>query len=165
MQWVRDTASAVLAKRAELGIKVRQPLAKLTVKNIPKAKRGSRVEEMLEVLKEEINVKDVVMDAKLGSEFELDIEITPELKAEGLLREFVRTVQGLRQDAGYQPKDRIQLWVAGSEQIELLVKNNEKELMRQVGAKKMMIGKNDKVDAQVETKVDEYRTWIGVRKK
>lgn len=161
MRWARDISSFVLAKRAELQIKVRQPLSKLTVRQLPKSKRMANI---LEIVRDEINVKDIVADASLQEEFILNTEITPELKTEGMLREFVRTVQGLRQEAGYIPTDVIELWMTGSEQMELLVQNSIKETMKQIGAKKFLIGKNDKVDAQTETKIDEYKSWIGIRK-
>jgi isoleucyl-tRNA synthetase len=167
MQWVRDLASAALAKRAELQIKVRQPLAKLSVKKFPYAARGKKAGDLrdaLEILKDELNVKEVTEEKNLGNEFELDTVITPELKAEGLLREFVRTVQDLRQEGGLMPKDKIELWLEGSEQMQLLVRRHEKMLVREVGAKKISIGKSEKTDAEIETKVDEYKSWIGIKK-
>jgi isoleucyl-tRNA synthetase len=41
----------------------------------------------------------------------LDTVLTPELKAEGLLREIVRTVNQMRKDAGLTINDRIKLYV------------------------------------------------------
>ena len=44
----------------------------------------------------------------------LDIEVTPELRAEGDAREIARAVQDLRREAGLDLDDRIQLWVVGA---------------------------------------------------
>jgi isoleucyl-tRNA synthetase len=41
----------------------------------------------------------------------LDVEITPELEAEGIAREVVRAVQELRKTAGLAVEDRIELWL------------------------------------------------------
>ncbi|MFN2593563.1 MAG: DUF5915 domain-containing protein, partial [Actinomycetota bacterium] len=43
----------------------------------------------------------------------LDVEITPELAAEGLAREVVRAVQELRKSSGLAVEDRIELWISG----------------------------------------------------
>ena len=47
----------------------------------------------------------------------LDAEITPELLAEGYVRDLVRGVQGLRKDSGLEVTDRIKLVVAGDEEL------------------------------------------------
>jgi len=41
----------------------------------------------------------------------LDVEITPELRAEGIAREVVRAVQDLRKTSGLAVEDRIELWL------------------------------------------------------
>ncbi len=47
----------------------------------------------------------------------LDAEITPELLAEGYVRDLVRGVQGLRKDSGLEVTDRIKLVLAGDEEL------------------------------------------------
>jgi isoleucyl-tRNA synthetase len=163
MDKVRNYASLVLAKRAEVGIKVRQPLAKLSIKNnLLSSKKLEK--ELFDVLKEEINVKEIVIDRNLSSDFELDTNITPELRVEGILRELVRTIQDLRQDAGYVPKDKIELSVASSAEIEALVRNYQSQLAKDVNAKKVLIGKTQKFDAEIETKIDDSKVWVAIRK-
>ena len=39
------------------------------------------------MIKDELNVKEIIFDDKISGEVELDTEITPELKEEGDLRE------------------------------------------------------------------------------
>jgi isoleucyl-tRNA synthetase len=41
----------------------------------------------------------------------LDVEITPELRGEGLAREVVRAIQDLRKSSGLEVEDRIELWM------------------------------------------------------
>ena len=45
----------------------------------------------------------------------LDITVTPELREEGLAREFVNRIQNLRKDKGYEVTDRIKLLVENNE--------------------------------------------------
>jgi isoleucyl-tRNA synthetase len=44
----------------------------------------------------------------------LDTAVTPELRAEGDVREIARAIQDLRRDSGLELDDRIQLWVVGA---------------------------------------------------
>ncbi|MCI5108886.1 MAG: class I tRNA ligase family protein [Candidatus Pacebacteria bacterium] len=93
---VRDVISEALEKRASAGIKVRQPLQSLTVK-------GDIKEEYIELIKDEVNVKEVI----LGGELSLDTNITDELEKEGMTRDIIRFVQDLRKKAGLSPDDLI----------------------------------------------------------
>jgi isoleucyl-tRNA synthetase len=101
MATVRDYVNEVLSMRAKEGIKVRQPLATLRI-----PKEGKFV-DFADVLKEELNVKNVTYNPE--SELELDLDITPELRREGLMREVIRFVQNARKQAGLNIDDRIEL--------------------------------------------------------
>lgn len=99
---VRKVVSLALEARQKANIKVRQPLARLSItQNIP--------EELKAVLAEEINVKEVIAGAK---EFSLDTVLTPQLRKEGELRDLVREVQDLRKAAGLEAKDKAVLIVS-----------------------------------------------------
>jgi isoleucyl-tRNA synthetase len=43
----------------------------------------------------------------------LDVEITPELSAEGTAREVVRAIQDLRKSSGLAVEDRVEVWISG----------------------------------------------------
>ncbi|MEY4731847.1 MAG: hypothetical protein RL681_793 [Candidatus Parcubacteria bacterium] len=152
----RRIASAALAKRAELGIKVRQPLAELRVKS------AALRSELVEILKDEVNVKKITFGAKMASELEFDTVITPELKAEGILRDLVRMVQELRQNAGFQAKDAIVLMMEAPG-IHAVLSENEKFLKTEVGAKTIEY-RRGKFTAEAQTKLDGADIWLGVRK-
>lgn len=95
----RAIVSKALEARDKAGIKVRQPLAKLTIKNA-----GLSV-ALHDVIREEVNVKAVV-EADIENEVELDTNLTPELKEEGIVRETVRAVQDARKKTGLKPGER-----------------------------------------------------------
>ncbi len=160
MKTVRDLASAALAKRAELGIKVRQPLASLAVKD----SRSKMDAALLEILKDEINVKEVTFDSKLKEDFVLDTVITPKLKEEGTVRELVRMIQDLRQDGGFVPKDKITLLIEAQPEVKNIVGRNEKLLMKEINASEIFLKRSDKFDAEIETKFDGDPIWIGIKK-
>lgn len=162
MEIVRQLASAVLAKRSEIGIKVRQPLSSLKIKG--KIEKIKNADELLKILADEINVKNIVVDSKMENDFELDTIITPELKTEGVLRELARAIQELRQGANCVPKNKIELYLSGVEDIELVVKNNQSSLAKDVNAKRIIFARTDKFDAEAETKIDSSKIWIGIRK-
>ena len=107
MARVREYINEGLSLRAKAGLKVRQPLACVTV-----SEKGKTF-DFTPILLEELNVKRVLY----GDNVAIDTEITPELKREGLAREIIRHVQSARKKAGLSVDDRIalQLETADSE--------------------------------------------------
>lgn len=105
METVRDYVNQALSIRAKERIKIRQPLASITVPTL-----GEFV-DFADILTEELNIKEV----KQGSELALDLAITPELKAEGLSREVIRHIQSARKAAGLNVDDRICVSVVTSD--------------------------------------------------
>lgn len=112
MELVRGVVKLGLDARQKSGIKVRQPLQSFTITE-------KLDEEYLEILKDELNVKEVL----LGKENSLDTFVTPELEREGKYREILRAIQSLRKDTGLSPEDLITLTIS----------NNTKEVVELFG--------------------------------
>lgn len=111
MAELRKVISQGLELRAQAKVKVRQPLAEVKIKNQVVS------EEMQEILKEELNVKQVVADTTLDADIMLNTEISPELRLEGEAREIIRAIQEGRKKAGFNVEDRITLGYSGKEKV------------------------------------------------
>ncbi len=110
MQTTRAVVSSALEARTKLGIKVRQPLSVLRV-----AEDERVPEDYIEIIADEVNVKELTFDASLNGKeshwVELDTTITPELRAEGQVRELIRAIQQARKERQLQPQQKITLQV------------------------------------------------------
>ncbi|MDB5159892.1 MAG: ileS [Candidatus Saccharibacteria bacterium] len=106
METVREYVNQALSLRAAAKMKIRQPLASVTIPT-----RGEFV-NFEDVLTEELNVKSVIV----GGELALDLEITPELKREGYAREIIRYVQAARKNAGLNVDDHIDLAILATDE-------------------------------------------------
>jgi isoleucyl-tRNA synthetase len=104
METVRGYVNEGLSLRAKAGLKVRQPLASMTVPSL-----GEHV-DFASIIQDEVNVKLV----KTGETVAIDETITPELKREGLMREVIRHIQAARKQAGLSVDDRINLSLKAS---------------------------------------------------
>lgn len=126
MAEVRRTVSVALEARTKAGIKVRQPLGKLTIKS--SVLQGKK--ELYELIADEVNVKEIAFDASITDEVLLDITITPELKREGQFRELARAVQELRKTTGLMPSDVVLLEIETSDEGKALVDAFTEELKK-----------------------------------
>ena len=113
MTTVRKVVELGLSLRAEAGVKVRQVLGRAALEE------NKLSLEYLEIVKDELNVKEVVAEINQkgvwvskeegGLKVSLDMELTPELKREGLAREVVRAINQLRKESGLTVSDQVNL--------------------------------------------------------
>ena len=110
MAQVRSFITAGLAIRKSEGVRVRQPLAAVTVP-------GAVLEPDLEALiRDELNVKAVRYES--GAEVALDLTLTTALTHEGWAREMMRTIQDLRKEAGFNMGETAKIrWHSDSAEV------------------------------------------------
>ncbi len=158
MDKVREIVALALAKRAEAGIKVRQPLGQLTINN----KQIAADKELVNLIQEEINVKKVVF----GKEIKLDTKLTAELKAAGVIRDLIRLVQEIRKDGGLKPGKQIYLRYSAGPALNKLIQKQVSEIKKEVSAGKIEAGTKRKETflAEKEVKLDGQKIWLGIKK-
>ncbi len=123
MKKFRSVVSLALEARQKANIKVRQPLAKLSLKE-------KVSDEYAQIIKDEINVKEVVIDSSIQNEIELDTNITDELKEEGMAREIIRAIQDARKEKNLSPNDTVAINISAPEETIMLVKKYQKEIQK-----------------------------------
>ena len=155
MAEIRSYVNEALALRAKNGVKIRQPLASV------KVPQNAKSFDFAPILMEELNVKSVEFG---GEGVEFNFELTPELRAEGLMREIIRHIQAARKKAGLNVDDRIELNFT-SENGELIeaFKKFEQEISKEVLAVKTEIS-NDELEFSQAIKIEGEEAKISLRK-
>ena len=101
MEVARMVVTAALEAREKAGIKIRQPLALLSVP------RSMQLEqEFIGIIAAEVNVKQILFTQDGG--VTLNTEITQTLKEEGIVRDARRLIQDQRKISGKLPSDVIE---------------------------------------------------------
>ena len=149
MEIVRNLVASALANRAKASIKVRQPLKTMRVKTA-----GKIGDELIGLIKDEVNVKEVIFDKNIESETELDLEISEDLKEEGMAREIVRAINDLRKKQGLTPDDRI------ISATDYPLKEKYKELVRKETRSVSL--ENISGEGWIAAQIGEYR--VGIKK-
>ncbi|MFC1622997.1 class I tRNA ligase family protein [Patescibacteria group bacterium] len=165
MQLTRDIINTGLQLRAKSQLKVRQPLSELLVTS------DGLDEELMEIIKEEVNVKKVAVsgDIKEGDSIDVDedsnvglnTEITEDLRLEGLAREVVRNIQQMRKEAGFEVDNRIEV---GFETDSAVFEKFGDLIFKETLADKNIEGKLEGADLEKEFEVDGESFVVGVRR-
>lgn len=160
MKEVRRVSSLGLAARSSAGIKVRQPLQALYIPEASLALMNDK--QLLSILKNEVNVKEILTKKGI-QDIELDTNITPALKEEGLVRDLVRAVQELRQAANLSPKNKIVLFLELPKEIASTVLKNEEFIKKEIGAEELNYKKTDKFEAEIATELGGAKIWLALK--
>jgi len=131
MVQTRSIVTAALEARTKSGIKVRQPIAAVFGPELP--------EGLLQVVLDELNAKDYGVAETVG----IDTELSPELIAEGAVRELMRAIQGKRKSGGLQPSDVITLTVQTDKVGQSAIEVHAELLQKTVGASSVEFATND----------------------
>ncbi|MEW5907967.1 MAG: isoleucine--tRNA ligase [Patescibacteria group bacterium] len=150
METARKIVSIALEERSKQGIKVRQVLSSFaTTYNIS--------DDFLPIIQNEINVKRIKTGQK---ENKLDLDITEELKKEGIIRELLRNIQDLRKKSGLIPQDKIGLIIETGKNGEKLINKFEKEIKKGTNTNTIEFSPND----GGEVEFDELKFKIEIKK-
>ncbi|MCX6741063.1 MAG: DUF5915 domain-containing protein, partial [Candidatus Parcubacteria bacterium] len=156
MELVRKIVEAGLAARAAAGMKIRQPLASYSTslaKELPA--------KYVEIIKDELNIAEL----KFGED-KLDIELTPKLKEQGLVRELVRFINSLRKTAGLTIADKVTVYYqTESQEVSEVFGKYADEIKKdtlalEIKAEKPKLSENQ----QSEVKVNGVEVWLGVER-
>ena len=88
----------------------------------------------------------------------LDIQITDELRTEGVARELVKRIQNIRKESGFEITDRIAVTLEHNEQTDKAVDQFKDYICGQVLANSLTVV--DKLDNAVELDLDDYKVNI-----
>jgi len=113
----------------------------------------------VEIISEDIPGWTIAQEGKFT--IALDIEITPELKAEGLSRLVIKRIQALRKDSGFEITDRINVIIEQKAELEDVIAKFGEHISAQVLANSIALG-----DAQdgVESDLGDFKANIKVLK-
>ncbi len=137
MKETRAVVSIGLEARAKAGLKVRQPLASLKVKS-EKLKGNA---EYFDLIKAEVNVKEIIFDKNIETDVLLDSNITPELKEEGIMRDIVRAIQEMRKAKKLNPGDLVGLVIDTDKAGQNIFEKFDKEISKATGLKEITFEK------------------------
>ncbi|MDA3837305.1 MAG: isoleucine--tRNA ligase [Nanoarchaeota archaeon] len=117
MSYVREIVSQGLRLRDQNRVGLKWPLSSVIV-----ASKVKLSDELKSIIVQELNVKSFAEKSYNDTdlEVELDLNLTPELEAEGFARELSRKVQSTRKDIGLNKEDSIALTIYSPELKEIL---------------------------------------------
>ncbi len=154
MRKARETVRKGLQRRAEAGIKVRQPLSALSIKyNV--------LTGLLDIIKEEVNVKSVAVNKNQAENVVLNTEITEELKLEGVAREIIRHIQEMRKEAGYEVDNRIEVCYSGASEV---FKKFGDLIAKEVLAEELKSGELKESDLEKDFNIEGEEVKIQIKK-
>jgi isoleucyl-tRNA synthetase len=97
MASTREIVSELLMLRSKASLSVRQPLSSALI---------SREDVYIDIIKDEVNVKEIVFSKEGGESVSLDTILTPSLVREGDIRNLIRAIQDTRKTLGMKQEDK-----------------------------------------------------------
>ncbi|HCL47654.1 TPA: isoleucine--tRNA ligase, partial [Patescibacteria group bacterium] len=142
MSQVRHWVEVGLNQREAAGIKVRQPLARFSVKT------EQLDEDLVSILRDELNVKEIVLGDKVE---QLDTQLTDALREEGLARELVRAIQVLRKESGFEIQNHIKiLWQTDNKIVQQAIQAWGEYIRLETLADAMEMSDNNGIEIKID---------------
>ena len=181
-----DDASGVFVKRAKANFKALGPKAGPQMKDVAAAisqlspeaiaaleqsgtytltlAHGAFVLSGEDVDVQTDDIPGMAVASERGTTLAVDLTLSPELIQEGLAREAVNRIQGLRKDSDLEITDRIQVWVSGSEEALSAVRAHEAYVCAEVLADQVTYSAPADGSFTLESDLEGHDVVFGVRK-
>jgi len=159
MEKVRDVVSLGLRSRDQTQIGLKWPLKSATILGDFKLKK-----EEEKIVKEQLNVKEVLYKKSQEVSVELDTDMTPELEAEGYARELSRKIQAFRKELGLEKGDVVETQIVVDEDLKNRLNGQEDFLKERTNSKRIQIVTTPKENFKKKTdfKIKDKRGVIGL---
>ena len=123
---------------------------------------------MKDLIKEELNIKEVIYDESQKEEISLDLELSTALIYEGYARELMRQIQDMRKEVKYRLNDRVfGQWHSDDEGLSEAIRQFSDEIKKEVLLSEFSNGPHDDKAYDVEKEVELVlgkKIWVGVKK-
>ncbi|MEZ4200556.1 MAG: class I tRNA ligase family protein [Candidatus Paceibacterota bacterium] len=123
MKQAREVVNQALQARVKADIKVRQPIASVTGPAIPDA--------VVPVVLEEVNAQSY----QVGEGVSIDTTLTPKLIEAGYVREFIRGIQEMRKECGFNPQDSVNYQYDATDEVDLFIKRHQAEIDKAINTR------------------------------
>jgi isoleucyl-tRNA synthetase len=169
------------AARSKAGIKVRQPLQVSYFSTSFERALGN--ESIKQMVMDELNVKEIkfesqekltamskepgyLVDDEAAPTTVIDTRVTPELEAEGIAREIVHRVQGMRRSANFEIADHINVFYKGDDYVRDVMKNPAlvEYISQETLSVKAIEGLPENVDYKETFKLSGHEVLLGVKR-
>ncbi len=168
-----------LGVRSYKNIKVRQMLAELRVSKV-----YDLGEDYLDIVKQELNIKKITFIEKegvpqnsdqwhcitnmkiSGNDYKnyINLEISDELKEEGLFRELVRTVNQLRKEAGLTINDKVVIYYqTEAALVKQVIVKFKGDLLKNTIAGEVILGRAEDGLIVKEVEVNGHKVYLGLK--
>ena len=160
MKLARDVATLGNSIRMTSQASVKQPLQAIFVKGCNTLTNT----EIVNLIKDELNVKEVILTDNLPTKTHLsdpvtaggltcvmDLSVTEELRLEGVARELVRRIQDLRKEKGLSVTDRVEITYENTSDNQKAVELFGDEIAKKVGATTLNAGTENQVTHVLKT--------------
>ncbi|HEV2029798.1 MAG TPA: isoleucine--tRNA ligase [Candidatus Dormibacteraeota bacterium] len=154
MARARQAVEAGLAARDAARLKVRQPLASISLPGDPLP------EDIAQIVRDELNVKALIFGAP---EVKLNTEITEELRLEGLAREIVRAIQDRRKKLGLNVEDRINTRYEADGMLARAIERHGDYIKNETLSVTLEPGRTDGFDGEQQM-LEGEQIWIGLKR-
>lgn len=111
MKETRAVVNISLSERAAKNVNTRHPIKEIKIKS----RKLEGAAEFLELIKDEVNAKEITFDGSMERDIELDTKMTPELIREGNSRDFIRAINAERKKEGLTLTDKVLVFHTASD--------------------------------------------------